>query len=84
MGDWVNTGIRMNIDGDPRVENYAYFRTHKNSQKSQALENLLGIYLQNIYLDGCAIEVKKIDNDGAKVEITLTGLEFDLAEQNDE
>lgn len=79
MGAWVNTGVRMNIDGDPRVENYAYFRTHKDSQEKEALASILEIYLQNLYFDGCAVEVKEIKNGDAKVEITLTGLEFDVA-----
>lgn len=80
MSVWVNTGIRMNVDGEPRVENYAYFRTHKDSQKSQALAKLLQIYIQNIYLDNFSIKIKEIEKNTAKVELILEGLEFDIEE----
>ena len=83
MSEWVNTGVRMNVDNQD-FENFAYFRTTKKSRKQQALEKLLLIYLQNIYCDGVEVKTKELKGRTAKIEITLSGLEFDASEGDDE
>lgn len=83
MSEWVNTGVRMNVD-DRDFDNFAYFRTTKKNCKEQALAKLLLIYLQNVYCNGIEVKTESLKGGTAKVEITLSGLEFDASEGDDE
>lgn len=76
MGNWTNTGILMNVDGNPDDAGVAYFRTTKQNPEKQALSKLLEIYLSNISMDNMKIDVKEVKDGTAKVLLTLEGLKF--------